>query len=369
MLRLTKISKSYRDIKVLDNLDLTIAKGEYHVILGKSGGGKSTLLRIAAGLEMPDKGCVLIQDKIKSKNSCGIKRGIGMLMQNDSLFPHITIIENVIWALKAGKIDYSKKKIQNLLNIMGIETIQNKLPAQCSGGQRQRAALARVLAARPKIVLLDEPLSSIDPITAFDLRKFLKSIQQKTGVTFLHITHNRKEAAELAERISILGNGTILQTGTAEDLFLHPTSSQVAALLGAKNTISCKVKQLNGSFFVTPFFKEAPCLELPLYPHIVESKGNIDLWIHPGHIQLYTKPESKTNCYKGRVRSSLFNGIRELTEVTIGSTILTIENQPMNLKPGTIIWVYLPKDKLRPLCRQIHRNPTSKANCIKNLRK
>lgn len=205
---LKEISKNYNKQPVLKNLNLEINKGEFHVLLGRSGAGKTTALSVMAGLIKPDSGSVFIGDRDVTGLSPD-KRKIGFVFQNHALFPHLTVFENIAYGLRLRKIKQReiKRRVGYYLTGLGIVTEKDKLPGRLSGGQKQRVALARALVIEPEAFLMDEPVSSLDVMTKEKVLSELKTVQKKTGVTIVYVTHDQYEANFLGDRISVLNNG------------------------------------------------------------------------------------------------------------------------------------------------------------------
>lgn len=248
MLKLESISKSFGEKTVLKNISLEINEGERFTLLGQSGCGKSTLLRLIAGFESPDKGKIWIE----GKEVCSLpieKRPVGLIFQNYALFQHMTVFENIAVGPRVRKLPEPEisKQIGEILEMTRLTKVKNSYPQQISGGEAQRAALARAVINRPKILLLDEPLSALDPSLRQHLRLELVEMQKTLGITFLFVTHDQEEAMSMATQMCIMEKGLIKQSGTPSDLYERPESSFVAAFLGEINRLSGTVKQKSGN--------------------------------------------------------------------------------------------------------------------------
>jgi putrescine transport system ATP-binding protein len=244
MLKLDSISKSFGDKHVLHDISIEIGKGERFTLLGQSGCGKSTLLRIIAGFEPPDKGKIWVEgDEISSVPI--EKRPVGMIFQNYALFPHMTIYDNIAVGPRVRKLAEPEieKRIEELLEITHLQDLKNFYPQNISGGEAQRVALARAVINRPKILLLDEPLSALDPNLRKSLREELVEMQRTLGITFLFVTHDQEEAMSMATKMCIMDKGSIKQSGTPTDLYDRPKSSFVANFLGEINCLNGKIEQ------------------------------------------------------------------------------------------------------------------------------
>jgi ABC-type Fe3+/spermidine/putrescine transport system ATPase subunit len=244
MLKLDSISKSFGEKHVLHDISIEIGKGERFTLLGQSGCGKSTLLRMIAGFEFPDKGKIWVDgDEVSSLPI--EKRPVGMIFQNYALFPHMTIYDNIAVGPRVKKIAEPEieKQIDELLEITHLRDLKNFYPLNISGGEAQRVALARAVINRPKILLLDEPLSALDPSLRKHLREELVEMQRTLGITFLFVTHDQEEAMSIATKMCIMEKGTIKQSGTPTDLYDQPKSSFVANFLGEINCLNGRIEK------------------------------------------------------------------------------------------------------------------------------
>ena len=235
---LIQLSKQFGDQHAVDSINLEIAAGSYCCLLGPSGCGKSTTLRMIAGHEEVTSGDVILQGRNVTDLSPR-QRGTAMMFQNYALFPHMTCVENIAYGLKvAGKDKASRtQKAIEMLDLVNMTDHAEKRPSQLSGGQQQRIALARALIVEPKVVLLDEPLSALDPFLRIQMRRELKQLQQKLGLTFIHVTHSQEEAFALADMAVVMRDGRIEQIGHPKNIFETPTTQFVADFIGGHNVI------------------------------------------------------------------------------------------------------------------------------------
>src|SRR5580700_734930 len=231
-----QITKRYNGTPVVNDASLQIEAGEFFVLLGPSGSGKSTLLRIAAGLTEVDHGRI-------SFHGCDVThvrardRGVGLVFQHYALFRHMTVGENVEFALRVRGVrrrDRARRR-EELLQLVALEGYAGRLPGQLSGGQQQRVAVARALAHEPQVLLLDEPFGALDAKIRVELRHTIRQVQRRLGMTTILVTHDQEEAFALADRIGIMHNGRLLETGRAETLYRRPATRFVATFLGAAN--------------------------------------------------------------------------------------------------------------------------------------
>ena len=235
-IELIDIKKSYGDLKALNGLNLIIPPGSYCCLLGPSGCGKTSLLRMIAGHEEISEGKILLDNKIIN-DFPPAKRGSSMMFQNYALFPHLNCLDNVAFALKiAGhKKSIRHSKSNEFLKLVQMENYSSAFPSQLSGGQKQRIALARALITNPSVLLLDEPLSALDPFLRIKMRTELKLIQKKLGITFIHVTHSQEEALALSDITVVMNHGKIEQVDTPNKIFNKPASSFVAQFVGGHN--------------------------------------------------------------------------------------------------------------------------------------
>ncbi|MGC9210447.1 MAG: ABC transporter ATP-binding protein [Acidilobus sp.] len=221
--------KSYGNHLVLKGVNLEVKDGELFVILGYSGSGKTTLLRCIAGLEKVDSGRIYI-DGNDVTDLPPSRRSVSMLFQNYVLYPHKTVLENIMMPIE--KEPDARKRVLEIADELGIRDLLNRYPSQLSGGQQQRVALARALVKRPRVLLLDEPLSNIDAPQRIAARRFIKELQRREKITTLYVTHDQIEAMAEADRMAIMMDGRILQVGTPEELYTEPANKYVASFIG-----------------------------------------------------------------------------------------------------------------------------------------
>jgi iron(III) transport system ATP-binding protein len=229
------LAKRYGDVRAVDNVDLGIEAGHTFALLGPSGCGKTTLLRLLAGFERSDAGTIRVGEREVESPRVHMppeKRRIGMVFQDYALFPHMSVAGNVSFGLNGST---SKGRVGELLEIVGLAGLGARMPHELSGGQQQRVALARSLAAEPDLVLLDEPFSNLDPGLRARLRLEVRGILEQLGMTAVFVTHDQEEALSIAERLAIMMDGRILQSGRPEEVYATPTSRDVAEFLGDAN--------------------------------------------------------------------------------------------------------------------------------------
>ena len=247
-LELKEIKKSFTEGEaVLDNISLEISKGEFITLLGSSGCGKTTTLRIIAGLEQPDAGSVWLD----GREVTGLEpnqRDVNTVFQNYALFPHMNVAENIGYGLKLKKVPKNeiRKKVSQMLELVQLEGYEKRKPSELSGGQKQRVAIARALVNNPKVLLLDEPLGALDLQLRRAMQIELKHLQKKLGITFIYITHDQEEAINMSDRIAVMRDGRIEQIGTPDEIYNHPKTSYVATFVGNANILHGAAESIQG---------------------------------------------------------------------------------------------------------------------------
>ncbi len=234
------ISKHFGNFKALDNINLEVGSGELLALLGPSGCGKTSLLRIIGGLELPDTGKLLFHgEDVKSRDACN--RNVGFVFQHYALFRHMSVFENVAFGLrvKPKHIRYKeaeiKRRVHELLELVQLDWLADRFPAQLSGGQRQRIALARALAVEPKILLLDEPFGALDAQVRKELRRWLRRLHDELHITSIFVTHDQEEALEVSDRVVVMNKGRIEQVGTPDEVYAQPATPFVYQFIGNVN--------------------------------------------------------------------------------------------------------------------------------------
>ena len=238
-LEFVALTKRYGDTVAVDAINYHFEAGTYACLLGPSGCGKSSTLRMVAGHEAVSSGSVLLAGREISYLPPA-KRGTAMMFQNYALFPHLKVIDNVAFSLKMKGVDAATRlaRAGEMLELVDMSAFAERIPAQLSGGQQQRVALARALITKPQVLLLDEPLSALDPFLRIRMRSELKQLQRELGITFLHVTHGQDEALALADEIVVMNNARIEQAGKTRDVFNAPATAFVARFLGSHNVIA-----------------------------------------------------------------------------------------------------------------------------------
>lgn len=325
MLEIAELDFSYRKgMDILKGLDLKVDEGEIFSLLGGSGTGKTTILNLIAGFERPDAGSIMIdgEDVIDVPPE---RRRVGMVFQDHALFPHLDVRRNILYG--ARRTD-REKLLSELVRLVGLEGKERRMPFSLSGGERQRVALARTLAYFPKLVLLDEPLSSLDPSLRVSLRKELRTILKERGVTSIHVTHDQTDAMAISDRIGILDRGNVEEEGTPRKLYDRPVNSSTARFMGIENIFSVKY---DGGSLVTPFGR------IPWKGKVPELMGVRSERLKasgPGHV------------FKAKVLSTEFRG-RDLhlvldvggvrMEALVDPVIISMDHMDLRVHPEDLI--------------------------------
>ena len=317
IIRARSVAKSYGSEVVLSDFNLDIWNGSIVGILGISGSGKTTALRLLAGFDKPDSGIIEMRDKVISSEETFLppeERNVGMVFQDYALFPHLNVEKNISFGLSRDEIKIGR--LEEVLSMCNLETYRNKFPQELSGGQQQRVSLARALAPKPEVVLLDEPFTSLDAHMARDLREEVISLLRQTETTALIVTHDQEEALSVCDVVSVLENGSVIQSATPQEIYLNPVSQTVANSVGDPNilkgfSIDGRVETSLGTF-VTAY---NGALDVSVRPECIEllldSEGSyvVKECTFYGHDQVVSFQNSKGEVFRAR---SLPNTIYEV---------------------------------------------------------
>ena len=282
-LEISHLSRRFGDFTALDDVSLSLARGEFVALLGPSGSGKTTLLRLLAGLDFPDLG-LLLQDGRDLARVPARERGVGLVFQHYALFRHMTVAENIAFGLRVrprarrpGRAEIAAR-VQRLLQRVQLEGLGRRFPAQLSGGQRQRVALARALAIEPQLLLLDEPFGALDAQVRLSLRRWLRHLHEELGLTTVFVTHDQEEALELADRVVVMNRGRIEQVGTPEEIYQQPATPFVVEFIGKVNRLAAGIA--DGRLLAGGARFEGDALEL--------ADGAAVAYVRPEHLALST---------------------------------------------------------------------------------
>ncbi len=236
ILRLDGVSKRFLSHQAVDRVSLSIPRGSFYGLVGPSGCGKTTTLRLIAGFETPDAGVIELEGR-SIVDDKPYERNVSTVFQSYALFPHLTVQQNIEFGLRRRSANDVDRRTREAIELVQLGGKESRLPSQLSGGEKQRVALARSLVTEPAVLLLDEPLSALDPNLREQVRSELKSLQRRVGTTFLFITHDRAEALSMSDSLAVMNGGKLEQSGTPQEMYLHPRTKFVASFLGAVNWI------------------------------------------------------------------------------------------------------------------------------------
>ncbi len=272
------ITKRFGSFTALDDVSLEVPNGSLLALLGPSGSGKTTLLRIIAGLDVPDSGSVLCQDEDVTRQSAR-DRNVGFVFQHYALFRHMSVFENVAFGMRVRKQPKKliAERVNELLQLVRLDGLGRRYPAQLSGGQRQRVALARALAIQPKVLLLDEPFGALDAKVRQELRGWLRRLHHEINMTSVFVTHDQEEAFEVADRVVVMNHGRVEQAGAPDEVFEHPANPFVMDFLGNVNVFHGRVQ--NGRAMLGTM--EVAC---PEYPH--QEARPVALYVRPHELDI-----------------------------------------------------------------------------------
>ncbi|MGW2182940.1 ABC transporter ATP-binding protein [Streptomyces sp. NPDC001732] len=341
--RLTGISKTYGSFTAVEPLDLTVPQGTFFALLGASGCGKTTTLRMIAGLEEASTGTVSLGDR-DITDLPPYKRPVNTVFQSYALFPHLDIAENIAFGLRRRGIKSVKKQVDEMLDLVQLGDFAKRKPHQLSGGQQQRVAVARALINHPQVLLLDEPLGALDLKLRRQMQLELKRIQTEVGITFIHVTHDQEEAMTMADTVAVMNAGRVEQLGAPADLYENPRTTFVANFLGTSNLIEAEVVSTGTDIVVTAGGGK---LRLPAdrCTALATEGGKLLLGVRPEKISLAHADDADTvaegrNRVPGRIVDSSFIGVstQYVVESPAGKELQVYEqniDRRAGLTPGT----------------------------------
>jgi spermidine/putrescine transport system ATP-binding protein len=344
-IELSGLTKRFSEVAV-DNVDLTVASGEFFSLLGPSGCGKTTTLRLIAGFEQPTSGRILL-DGVDVSDMPPHRRRVNTVFQSYALFPFLSVFDNVAFGLRhagVGKADL-KRRVNQALDLVMMTSFAKRRPGQLSGGQQQRVALARALVLDPAVLLLDEPLGALDAKLRRSLKIELKALQERVGITFLYVTHDQEEALTMSDRLAVMNAGRIVQIGTPRQVYEEPADTYVADFLGAANLMEVEVVSAGalriGDFALTSHRCEA-------------AAGTAHAVIRPERVRIEEQGAAGENRVPAMVERVVFLG--SATEVLLRlapgvplQALMQNDGSRPDLAQGTPVQVYLPPDALRVL--------------------
>lgn len=347
LLQLTGLQKIYDQTEVLKDINLDIEHGEFITLLGPSGCGKTTLLRLIAGFEQPNAGAIYL-DGIQMAGLPADKRPVNTVFQQYALFPHMTVAQNVAYGLKLKKVpkDEIQTRVREMLAMVQLEHLANRRPQDLSGGQQQRVAIARAVINRPKLLLLDEPLSALDHKLRLQMQSELKRLQRELGITFVFVTHDQEEALSMSDRIAVMKDGRFQQIGTPIEIYETPANLFTAKFIGETNLFKAEVKGVypeqpdrdgrvtNGRIEVEVCeaqAQEGPTtlrnLRRPDFANDVQVGDIVNLLLRPEDLRIYDPNDKEHGGLLGRVIESNYKGstLDSIIELTNGHIIKASE--------------------------------------------
>ncbi|NIO10631.1 MAG: ATP-binding cassette domain-containing protein [Deltaproteobacteria bacterium] len=367
-LRLQNIHKFFNQVQAVNGVNLEVNEGEFFTLLGPSGCGKTTTLRMVGGLEEPDEGEILLGDGCLVSVSKGVfvnpeKRDMGMVFQSYALWPHMTVFENVAYPLKLRwmKKPIIREKVHSSLDLVGLAGLEDRPIPALSGGQQQRVALARALVFSPKVLLLDEPLSNLDAQLRDEMRRELKSLQRRVGVTVLFVTHDQIEALSLSDRIGIMSKGKLEQVGSPEEVYHKPVTTFARDFLGKTFIVLGKVVQMGDPVHVEPHGMNGASLWINQSNIPSSAAGTLRdgsevvVSIRPDHIGVTgSQPNSNRNVLPATLESVHFLGDRYEYTVAMGTeTRVLVLPASEVLKPGQKLFLELKTESLSLWLREM----------------
>ena len=360
ILSIQGINKHFGTNHVLKGIDLDLKRGEFFTLLGSSGCGKTTLLRILAGLEQPDTGHLLLNG-VDITEVPPDKRNINTVFQNYALFPYMNVFNNIAYGLKIRKVNKQeiKERVTEMLEVIQLPGFEQRMPNQLSGGQKQRIATARALINKPDILLLDEPLGALDLKLRKQMQSSLKELQQKLGITFVYVTHDQEEALNMSDRIGVMNHGVFEQIGTPEEIYNNPRTRFVADFIGDTNLLDAQVVEARhqGLYHLNlNDTKVAARSDLPLQAGVT-----VSISIRPEKIHLHdVLPEhaaEKAFYLKGTVEQNYFVGAMIRTSIQLSDgrklVISNGQNTEQLPSPGSTVWLtWRPQDAIAVIANQ-----------------
>lgn len=327
--------RQFGEMRALDDVSVTIRKGEFFSLLGPSGCGKTTLLRIIGGLDIADAGIVRINGT-DAREIPAHKRPVNTVFQSYALFPHMSVRDNIGFGLRMKKVPKpeSEERVKRVLDMVQITKLADRKPTQLSGGQKQRVALARAIVNEPAVLLLDEPLGALDLKLRKELQIELLSIQRRVGITFIYVTHDQEEALVMSDRIAVMRIGKIEQMGEAESLYEHPRTRYVSTFLGSCNLFDATVKQRSATGAVVSTPAGELRVEFGANPPPATQNNKFTVAIRPEKVSLLPASESDgENRLRVKVKELIYIGSETHYLLQAGQQTITAE--AMNVKVGS----------------------------------
>jgi spermidine/putrescine ABC transporter ATP-binding subunit len=340
VVQLTRVSKTFGNVKAVNDISLEIFRGEFFSMLGPSGCGKTTTLRLLAGFEQPDEdgGEVRLMGEMVNRKR-PYERKVAMVFQNYALFPHLSVERNVAFGLEQRKLAKPEigDRVRNALQMVRLkpEVFARRMPGQLSGGQRQRVALARALVLEPAILLLDEPLGAIDLKLRKEMQLELKALNKQLGTTFVYVTHDQEEALTMSDRIAVMDNARVAQLGTPAEIYENPRTAFVAKFIGESNFLEGRARQSNGGWELA--WEYGGRARLPAHPGLQEGK-QIRIAVRPEWMDVWPSGEvpAGENALSGTIEDVIYLGetMHVLVRVPHAGTVtVAVRNEGQLIKP------------------------------------
>jgi len=345
---INNVSKHFGPVVAVDNINITISSGEFFSLLGSSGCGKTTLLRMLAGFETPTTGEIYIEDAAMSEVPPHL-RPTNMVFQNYAIFPHLDVRGNIAYGLRKDRLDKTEttRRVDEALEMVKLPGFGDRRSDELSGGQRQRIALARALIKRPKVLLLDEPLGALDKKLRENMQIELRALQKTVGITFIFVTHDQEEALTLSDRIAVMSNGKALQVASPKELYNRPVSVEVADFIGQMNFIDATVIDVGNGRAVLDAVSLGR-IQAPVSGDFVSNGAKVVVAIRPEMLTLSSQrgPEEE-NAVQGIVKTAAYLGDRSHFYISVDGTdkpfaVAAQEAETaltQSLRPDTAVWL------------------------------
>ncbi len=350
-IEISAIAKRFGSFQALRDISLSVAEREFVTFLGPSGCGKTTMLRTLAGFHAPDLGTIHVADRLMSSPQAIVPpemRRMGMVFQNYAVWPHLSVFDNVAFGLRVARVPGGEigTRVARMLEAVGLQGLERRHPGQLSGGQLQRVALARSLVVEPSILLLDEPLSNLDAKLRERMRAEIKTLQRRTGITFIYVTHDQAEALALSDRIVVFNKGVVQQVGTPRDVYERPANLFVADFMGLVNKLPGTIVGRNGDRFRVQAGRQV--IEARINAARIDAMpgaaGQVTVAIRPEAIVLgRADSPGGINVLAGTVIESTFLGNIVEHQVDIGGCLLRVQGSRRHaLAPGETVELSVP---------------------------
>jgi putative spermidine/putrescine transport system ATP-binding protein len=336
--QLKGVRKEFGTFTAISHIDLDIQSGELVALLGPSGCGKTTTLRMIAGLEVPSAGQICFDGNDVSEVAVQ-KRNVGMVFQRYALFPHMTVEKNVMFGLKVRGTDKAEieERLTEILDVVQLSDFRHRFPAQLSGGQMQRVAIARTLITNPSVLMMDEPLANLDTKLRGEMRRFIRALQQRLGITTIFVTHDQIEAMELADRVAVIFDGNLAQYDAPDALYKRPNSTEIADFMGATNVFEATIagKVATAAFGALTLDTAAS----DGVGHVMLRGEAIDL-----HLE---QPTDTANVMQGKVTAREFFGANITYSVDCKGALIQVTEQSRRMVDiGQKVWLSIPPDRI-----------------------